>query len=232
MHRCFTFLTLKKWKVTSFGVLLLHHFFPLFLSFQGLFPAWTPFGRWSWSKILLHLLHNVSCLSTNCLPGTFCHLNPLLLRPNAPINSLDIFMLSSPPHMAIITVAAVCPLCVCVLSNPVCACVFLEPRVSSCVGNLTLWPEPVAADGRSTKAKQKRGAKEEVLLSPAGSMAQPEQRVRWVQQQERVGAHVGCTEAHGAWERANVRTVSTCVLLWGAVLYMYLQLPVRDQSGL
>ena len=67
--------------------------------------------------------------------------------------------------------------------------------VSSCVGNMTLWPKPVAADGKSTTAKHKRGAKEEVLLSPAGSVAQPEQSVRRVQQQERVGVHVGCTEA-------------------------------------
>lgn len=71
---------------------------------------------------------------------------------------------------------------------------------------MTLWPEPVAADGKSTTAKQKRGVKEEVLLSPAGSMAQPAQRVRRVQQQERVGVHVRCTEAPES-ERANVRTV-------------------------
>lgn len=67
--------------------------------------------------------------------------------------------------------------------------------VSSCVGNMTLRPQPVAADGKSTTAKAQEGSREEVLLSPAGSVAQLEQSVRRVQQQERVGVHVSCTEA-------------------------------------
>lgn len=66
--------------------------------------------------------------------------------------------------------------------------------VSSCVGNMTLRPQPVAADGKSTTAKRKRGARRK--LSPAGLVAQPKQSVRRVQQQERVGVNVGCTEAH------------------------------------
>lgn len=60
---------------------------------------------------------------------------------------------------------------------------------------MTLQPQPVATDGKSTTAKRKKGSEEEVLLSPAGSVAQPEQSVRRVQEQERVGVHVGCMEA-------------------------------------
>lgn len=54
---------------------------------------------------------------------------------------------------------------------------------------MTLWPQPVATDGKSTTAKQQEGSTEEVLLSPAGSAAQPEQSVRQEQRQERVGEH-------------------------------------------
>lgn len=88
-----------------------------------------------------------------------------------------------------------CHMCICG------DCVSMDLWVSSCVGNMTLWPQPVAADGKSTAAKQ-----EEVLLSPAGSGAQPEKLVRRVQQQERVGVNVGSTEACEERAKAAVCT--------------------------
>lgn len=72
--------------------------------------------------------------------------------------------------------------------------------VSSCVGNMTLRPQPVAADGNSTTAKRKRGARRKCCYHQLAQWLSHEQSVRRVQQQERVGVHVGCTEAPQVWE--------------------------------
>ncbi len=86
------------------------------------------------------------------LPGTFCHLVPPCLRlSKCTINSLDLFLLTSPPHLTALTTGTAMRcvwMCVCVRVF-VCVC----PKdlwVSSCAGNLTLRPRPVAADGKNS----------------------------------------------------------------------------------
>lgn len=134
-------------------------------------------------------------------PVTFCRLvPPCLLVSNCTINSPDRFLLCSPPHhMAVTTVTTERCACVCVcervlriLAELVCP---QDLWVSSCVGNMTLRPQPVAADGNSTTAKRKRGARRKCCYHQLAQWLSHEQSVRRVQQQERVGVHVGCTEA-------------------------------------
>lgn len=68
-----------------------------------------------------------------------------------------------------------------------------------------------------------------MLLSPAGSVAQPVQSVRRMQQQERVGVHVGCNEAPEVEEGKCwlVRTaccfrysacIHSCMCVWAVML--------------
>lgn len=64
------------------------------------------------------------------------------------------------------------------------------------------------------QSEAQEGSEEEVLLSPAGPVAQPEP-LRRVQQQERVGVNVGSTEAHEDRVKA---AVCTCTLLRDAMV--------------
>lgn len=134
-----------------------------------------------------------SFTSVYFLPGIFCHLVPPCLHVSkCTINSLSaLFATKSHGFHNCNRLTCVCVCVLRILAVLVCP---QDLWVSSCVGNMTLRPQPVAADGKSTTAKRKRGARRK--LSPAGLVAQPKQSVRRVQQQERVGVNVGCTEAH------------------------------------
>ncbi len=115
---------------------LFHAFFSL-PPLSGSIPCLN--SSWLIPTLLKHcqcLFLNVTHLSVYFLPGTFCHLVPPCLPVSkCTINSLDLFLLYSPPHLMAITTAMRC-VCMCV-----CVCVFSGSWLCLCV--LRIFGSPV-----------------------------------------------------------------------------------------